>query len=440
MTGKEILAARDERQKLLDRCAAQHRAPSTLFLAANIPGPRKHRPGLARLLDAGRDRLREAIGLELVGSRRDLLGPCFIGVSPVPPRDAKRAAVAAEAGLASGRLLDIDVYAPDGAQVDRAALGLPPRPCLVCAEPARECILLGRHGPAELQDRVEALLEAWRPALGPVDPEALATSLALGARRELDLTPKPGLVDRLDSGSHPDLTYQAMGASIDLLPRYYADLLSCARRGAALAESVRAGQAAEERMLRAIGSNAHRGYIFLSGLVLLAARAQPGDAAHLRAGVAELARTFFAGRTVPGPKDGAPGDRPFPRGIQAEAEGGLPGVFEHGWPVYREALEAGWTGDHASFYLMAALMQRVEDTTATHRCGLEGLACLRRDGARLQRILEAGGDPVPWLTARNLDYVRRRLTMGGVADCMALVFALEAAVEPRREWEASRPR
>jgi triphosphoribosyl-dephospho-CoA synthase len=74
---------------------------------------------------------------------------------------------------------------------------------------------------------------------------------------------------------------------------------------------------------------------------------------------------------------------------------------------------------------MAVLMQRVEDTTAIRRCGLEGLSRLRRDGARLQRLLEQQQAPEPMLAALNQEYRRSGLTMGGVADCMALTFALQ---------------
>jgi triphosphoribosyl-dephospho-CoA synthase len=116
-------------------------------------------------------------------------------------------------------------------------------------------------------------------------------------------------------------------------------------------------------------------------------------------------------------------------GIQAEAEQGLPAVFEHGWPRYREALEAGWGREQASFYLMSVLMQRVEDTTAIRRCGLEGLSRLRRDGARLQRLLERQQAPEQMLTDLNQEYRRSGLTMGGVADCMALTFALQESAD-----------
>ena len=47
--------------------------------------------------------------------------------------------------------------------------------------------------------------------------ERLAQALVTGARLELDLTPKPGLVDRLDRGSHPDLSFALMEESIGMV-------------------------------------------------------------------------------------------------------------------------------------------------------------------------------------------------------------------------------
>ena len=70
-------------------------------------------------------------------------------------------------------------------------------------------------------------------------------------------------------------------------------------------------------------------------------------------------------------------------------------------------------------------MQQVEDSTAISRCGLDGLSRLRRDGASLQRILERQQPPESWLANLNQDYRKSGLTMGGVADCLALTFALE---------------
>ena len=71
-------------------------------------------------------------------------------------------------------------------------------------------------------------------------------------------------------------------------------------------------------------------------------------------------------------------------------------------------------------------MERVEDTTALHRAGAAGLARIRWDGARLAALLDAGEDPDARLAEWNDDYRRERLTMGGVADCLAVTLALAA--------------
>jgi triphosphoribosyl-dephospho-CoA synthase len=60
-----------------------------------------------------------------------------------------------------------------------------------------------------------------------------------------------------------------------------------------------------------------------------------------------------------------------------------------------------------------------------HRCGPAGLARLRADGARLQRLIEGGEGYVDWLVGLNADYRRLNLTMGGVADCMAVTLAMD---------------
>ena len=269
-------------------------------------------------------------------------------------------------------------------------------------------------------------------------PSLLAANLPLGARRELDLTHKPGLVDLRDSGSHQDLTYAAMRTSIDLLPQYFEDLLGCWGRRGPMVEFVQAGVAAERRMTQAIQTNAHKGFIFLSGLTLMAACQCEGRLDLLRPAIAGIARDRFR---QPGSAD-SNGARIRYRlglgGVRAEAERGLPAVFEHGWPKFREALEAGWAPDLAGLQLMAVLMQTVEDTTTVSRCGLEGLSRLRRDGQRLQRLLERQGEPGPMLTALNREYMDSGLTMGGVADCMALTFALQETVRGAGPGEASK--
>ena len=429
-TEAALLEARDGRERELRRALAHPEAGGAgaiLMAGTNVPGPRKHPSGLAPVFHGALEALGRELPMRVALSGFDALGPFHLAYLEAPGDDAKRATVALESAEPSGRLLDLDVYRPDGTPVDRAGLGLPQRPCLVCQEPARDCIRVQRHSLAELEARTASLIHGFTRAPRRLAPDLLAAALHQGALRELDVTPKPGLVDRLDNGSHPDLSFEAMRASADLLPLYYEDLLQLAGRQASLAEVVQAGRDAEARMVQEIRSNGHRGFIFLSGLVLLAACQCGGRLVGLRGAIAEVAERFFAHQPAP--------DTPGARvralhglgGIQAEAMRGLPSVFEHGWPAYRRALESGCGPREAAFQLMATLMRTVEDTTAVRRRGLEGLERLRRDGEALHLLLARGGEPVPFLTALNGAYRRDNLTMGGVADCMALTFALQEA-------------
>ncbi|MDP2877775.1 MAG: triphosphoribosyl-dephospho-CoA synthase [Holophaga sp.] len=426
-----ILEARDARQRVLVAALAKARTGnqvSVLFVSTNIPGPDKHRPGSSALIVGALDSLQKTIPLESDALESDLLGPFWIGYSTTQPAKIKQRTIEIEAAHPSARLLDIDVYGLDGIQISRVMLGATPRACLICSEPAGECIRLGRHQPQEIQPRVETLLESFQTVHKTLTLERLAENLALGAHLELRVTPKPGLVDSHDNGSHADLTYATMQTSANLLPMYFADLLNGFQQGVPLQTYVQAGLEAEARMFTAIHSNAHKGYIFLSGLLLLAACECEGEIARLRTTLANLAGRFFAG--FDSSKSTSVRLRHTVGGIQAATERGLPAVFDHGWPRYQEVLSEGWGKEDAAFYLMAILMHQVEDTTAIHRCGVDGLARLQRDGANLQRMLERRQSPQNWLAELNEDYRRIGLTMGGVADCMALVFALHLSFAP----------
>jgi triphosphoribosyl-dephospho-CoA synthase len=449
VTGRDCLAAREQRAALIEHLCARRTGEglpdpprALVFASLAIPGSDKSPGGAGVALARGVAALRLALvdhAPEELDRGSDALGPWAALAVAGEPEAAKRLAVGLEESLPFGRLLDLDAYGAGARPVDRAALGLAPRPCLACPEPARECILLKRHAAEELAARVAAILKPLGPERCPA--AALAAAVVRGAREELDLTPKPGLVDRRDSGSHPDLTYDAMARSVELLALYFDELV--ALRGpdcpggagsGALASCVAAGWRAEARMHRAAGSNAHRGLIFLGGLAVLAAcdacrDGAPAGEGALRPRVADLAREF-CGRSAAGTED-SPGERARRehgvQGILGEALAGLPSVFDVGLPAIRAAYDLRADRRRAALRAMAALMSSVEDTTALHRAGRAGLDRLRGDGNRLAALLDAGEDPDAHLARWNEDYRRVGLTMGGVADCLALTLAFAEA-------------
>jgi holo-ACP synthase CitX len=158
----DVLRARDAREALVLAWAGQ--AGGALVAAAlNVPGAEKVPPGARALHAWAVAEARAALpGARLVHESEDALGPFALLAVAARPEAAKAACLAVEGARPAGRLVDLDVYAPSAgaglAPVDRAALGLPPRPCLLCDAPARECIRLGRHPRADVVTRARALL------------------------------------------------------------------------------------------------------------------------------------------------------------------------------------------------------------------------------------------------------------------------------------------
>jgi len=143
----------------------------------------------------------------------------------------------------------------------------------------------------------------------------------------------------------------------------------------------------------------------------------------IRDSISSLAREFF-GRQREVTSNGRRARERFGAGgIVHEAMNGLPAIFDGALPAYLEAMKRHECKRIASFAMMGRLMQRVEDTTALHRCGALGLARIRRDGRRLEEMIEAGHDYLPFLRSINREYIRMNLTMGGVADMMGLSYA-----------------
>jgi holo-ACP synthase len=153
---RSLLAARDARQGVLDR----HRGAGSTIVAVSlaVPGAEKTPPGAPALFAWALAEVTSALDACALHSGVDALGPFAVLATRAAAADAKARCVAIETARPAARLLDLDVYSPDGASLDRALLQLAPRPCLCCDQPARECIRAGRHQPGLAEEKARVLL------------------------------------------------------------------------------------------------------------------------------------------------------------------------------------------------------------------------------------------------------------------------------------------
>lgn len=251
----------------------------------------------------------------------------------------------------------------------------------------------------------------------------LLAELAVGALHdEVDLTPKPGLVDRRSSGAHSDMDLPMLHASADAL---YPSLVECSWAATNLGVSVvlrarlgEIGRTGEARMLEVTGEvNTHRGALWALGL-LCAGAALQGDAVTNAAQIAQIPDP--ASKPAAVPSHGEMARRRYGvGGAVAEAQNGFPTVHRYGLPTLRAARAAGADEDTARLDALFALIAHVDDTCVLHRDGMDGLRAVQ-SAARRRSFTE-------------LDdlCLTRRISPGGSADLLAVTLFLDALNDRR---------
>lgn len=256
------------------------------------------------------------------------------------------------------------------------------------------------------------------------------------------LTPKPALVDRRGSGAHRDLDLVRLLRSARALRETFhlmALAASAACADVRLRERLGAlGRSGEQAMLAATGgSNAHRGAIWVLGLLVgaLALLGADPPAAEVAATAARLAR--LPDRYAPVlESNGARACRTFGvGGARGEAASAFPHVFEVGLPALHAARRRGASESCAQLDALLAIMSSLDDTCLLHRGGWAAVQAAR-GGARRALALGGSGSAAgrEALLALDAELLRRNASPGGSADLLAACLLIDE--ECRISWNA----
>lgn len=229
VTLADMLQAREARAQRQQALLARFGCPVICF-TMNIAGPVKTGPEIRRAFLRGDALLCRQLAQAGLSCRYRAVvhkptGDEALYAVQASPASLKAITVALEDRDPLGRLYDMDVLEPGGHKVDRATLGLPPRRCLLCQQPAAVCARSRAHRLDQLQARTAQLLtQCFRGE----DRNAVASLAVRSLLYEVCVTPKPGLVDREDSGSHTDMDIFTFLSSASALWSYFAQ---CAETG-----------------------------------------------------------------------------------------------------------------------------------------------------------------------------------------------------------------
>lgn len=436
----EMLEARERRVCHQQELLAQYHKPIVCF-TMNIAGPVKASPLIRRGFVRGQQLLRQQFFRAkltplYMDSSCTVTGCEAFYVLDADPLRIKKFTTDIEDATPLGRLFDMDVLRPDGVKVEREKLHLPGRTCLLCGGPAKVCSSRRLHTVAELQAKTTAILT---DAIHALDAAAAAQQAVRAILYEVSTTPKPGLVDRLNSGSHKDMDFFTfMDSAASLYPYFEA----CARAGQATAErpapetfaALRPlGCEAEGEMLEATGGvNTHKGAIFSIGITCAALgrldRALWAKPARVLAEVAAMASGLterdFAGVTAENAV--TTGQKLYAQygitGVRGQVEAGLPAVLYYGLPALEEGLARGYDINRSGCGALLEILANSTDTNIIARSSLEVQRGLVEE---LRAFLEKTPYPDAFaLSVLDDRFTAENLSPGGSADLLALTYLL----------------
>ena len=347
------------------------------------------------------------------------------------PLKIKRLTVQIEDNFELGRLFDIDVIRPDGEKVSRSDIGMDGRSCMICGSEGSGCARSRRHSVEELQQHfISRICDYFNNQYA----DWLAQQAVKALLYEVSVTPKPGLVDRADNGSHRDMDFYTFINSSTALYDYFKKcalkaIELCDKTPQTLFSNLRyLGLEAENKMYQhTVGVNTHKGAIFSFGLIVAATaylsengkNTASDDILDVCAQMAQLSMADFDDQNL----HRSFGKKIFKeqniKGIRGQAAAGYPAVREV-YPLLKELMNSGVSADEAGANVLLKLLCIVQDTNIIKRSDVRTLKNVQ---SRAKEILNKDSIENS-LKQLNKEFVNLNISPGGCADLLAICFLL----------------
>ncbi|MBV5279145.1 MAG: triphosphoribosyl-dephospho-CoA synthase CitG [Campylobacteraceae bacterium] len=333
-----------------------------------------------------------------------------------------------------GRFMDIDVLDFQGNIVSRKALGHTRRKCYLCDNDAFICGRAQKHSLKELQKAISHTVK--KHALG----KYMAQLSYMAMKKEVELTPKPGLVDSNNSGAHQDMDIHTFYASMDAIKPYIEQFTkSYSENAVVMFENLRLiGIACEKAMFNATkGVNTHKGMIFCLAIVCGAIAKIYHEQKNFTCKVLQEEISILCGDLVD--KDlvkenpYTAGARFFyetgSMGIRGEAQSGFSTIFEISLPFFINTRML--LGEEVALkQTLLKLMSKLDDSTLWSRGGIEGLVHVKSKSLQIGLHVKNNIDSIDKaLHAFDEELISLNLSPGGSADLLALTWLISHIVD-----------
>ena len=233
---------------------------------------------------------------------------------------------------------------------------------------------------------------------------------------ELDLTPKPGLVDKHDSGSHKDMDYDLMKKSINALHPYFTKLAQLGyREDLPFVKEIQAlGLQAENAMFKTTnGINTHKGALFSMGLVIICASHLLYTYDNISKENLQICISMLASRwEQPEYTHGNQVLKTYRiKGALYNAIDGYKDLFQIWLPYYTKHKDE----KHCLHKLLLLIMSSLDDTNIYYRKDTQTVERVKKQAKELFENFD-----IEKLQQLNIEYIKENISSGGAADMLSL--------------------
>lgn len=450
VTLEEIMSAREERA-YLQKSILEKFHSTLISFTMNIPGPVKDSPLIRRTFDLGCKKLDSCLESEKISvlhreEKCQWTGCELLLAVDEDPIKIKKLCTAIEDEDAIGRLFDMDVIDKDGNKLDREMVNGGQRNCIVCGKSGRGCASRRVHDAKELHQAANRIMKEY---FAMADQKTICHLVSKSLTEEVFTTPKPGLVDASNNGSHDDMDIYTFIDSIEALETYWGRFMKIGQEtfDKEAAETFfllrEEGKKAEAAMFQATyGVNTHKGAIFTLGILcgaigrlwradqpyagtqqVLQECAKIGEIAVKEDLEKKKSKKEFVKETT--------GMKLYQeygmKGVRGEVAEGLPHVKNRSLPLFKEQLKKGYSFNDAGLSALYDLIFMVEDTNMVARGGRK-----KAEVAQYMCILVLddvdNGVPLSMKTLKGIDkwFISYNLSPGGCADLLSVTYFLYA--------------
>lgn len=427
----EILKTREERADLQSKLINTYKLPLICF-TMNIAGPIKTSPLIERAFREGIKKLESKIKEdEIIYKYESTEHTGFLYIISVnsDAKLLKKICTDIEESSPLGRLFDMDVIDIDKQKISREK----ERNCLVCGKIGRTCSAGRLHSVDELQRTTTQIINNY---FFKSDCTLIANTAFESLIKEVRTTPKPGLVDMRNNGSHNDMDISTFIKSARSLTPYFKKCFLLGVKSAAVSPDEtfsmlrKEGVKAEQTMYNATGGiNTHKGIIYSLGIIcgaigrLYRPHTPIANINEIFSLCAQMTQNAAINDFATIDSSTAGGQLFLEKGIKGirgEVMNGFPSVAKTALPVFQKALKDGLNTNDAGVLTLLHLICNVEDTNLYHRGGKDG--ALFASNSAKELLKEKALPKKEEIYELDNAFIKRNLSPGGCADLLAVTY------------------